>query len=222
MYSFDWNVMSTAVKYIGGGLVTTLGISVSALVFGVIVGLPVGIMRSAEHANSFVKSVLSTYVEVFRNIPVLVLIVWIYYVLPILVGLNLSPIVAGTLALALNTGAFLSEVFRGGIKGIPVGQQEASVSLGLTRSLTLRYVTLPQVLRKMLAPLLNQFIVLIKESALVAYIGVLDVMHRGDMISTEYSRPLEAFTVVAGFYLVICFCVSRLTRWIEVRVAIPE
>ena len=108
------------------------------------------------------------------------------------------------------------------ITGITSGQYDATQSLGFTYVGSMRYVILPQVMRKMLAPLLNQFIVLIKESALVAYIGALDVMHRGDMVATEYARPLEAYTVVAGTYFVMCFLASRSAHYVGARFSFPE
>ena len=220
MYEFDFSVAAVALGFVFRGAGLTIEISVAALVLGTIIGLPFGIVRA--HAGRILGAVLDIYIEVFRNIPALVQIVWMYYVLPILTQINLDAVTAGILALGLNTSAFLAEVFRGGILGVPVGQTEASASLGFTTPKTMAYVIVPQMLRKMLAPLLNQFIVLIKESALVAYIGVLDIMHRGDMISTQFARPLEAYTAVALAYWVICFGASRMARWLEVFFAIPD
>ncbi|MGE3148762.1 MAG: amino acid ABC transporter permease, partial [Pseudorhodoplanes sp.] len=137
-------------------------------------------------------------------------------------GVNLPPVAAGIIALGLNTGAFFSEIIRGGILGLPTGQQEAASVLGFRPIGALRYIILPQVLRKMLAPFLNQFIVLIKESSLVVYIGVVDILGRGDMISTQFARPLEAYTIVALWYFVLCFVASQTTRQLERRLAIPE
>jgi len=220
MYVFDWNTVGVAIGYIGQGLWLTMLVSLTSLAIGISLAVPIGIMRASK--NKLLITLLGFYVEIFRNIPVLVLIVWIYYVLPILTGFNLGPIAAGILALSLNTSAFLAEVFRGGISGISEGQREASASLGLNSLQTMVDVIIPQVIRRMMAPMLNQFIVLIKESALLSYIGVLEILQRGDQISTQFSRPLEAYTVVAMFYLVICFSVSQISRIIERRLAIPE
>lgn len=220
MYVFDWNTVGVAIGYIGQGVWLTLLVSISSLVIGISLAVPIGVMRSSK--NKLLVTFLGFYVEIFRNIPVLVLIVWIYYVLPILTGFNLGPFAAGILALSLNTSAFLAEVFRGGISGIAEGQREASASLGMNGLQTMVDVIIPQVIRRMMAPMLNQFIVLIKESALLSYIGVLEILQRGDQISTQFSRPLEAYTVVAMFYLVICFSVSQISRIIERRLAIPE
>lgn len=220
MYTFDWNTVSIAIPYIGKGLWLTALVSLASLMLGIAIAIPIGILRAT--GNRIVSALLGAYVELFRNVPVLVLVVWIYYVLPIVTGLNLAPIAAGILALSLSTGAFLSEVFRGGIKGISVGQHEAGATLGLTGFQIMADIIIPQVARRMLAPMLNQFIILIKESALLSYIGVLEILQRGDQISTQFSRPLEAYTVVALFYFLICFTVSQATSRIERRYAIPE
>lgn len=220
MYQFDFDVFWLALKFIGMGVPLSFGISLAALVLGVVVGVPIGIITSAP--GRIVNTLLGAYVEIFRNIPVLVQIVWVYYVLPILTGINLDPVTAGIIALGLNTSAFLAEIIRGGIIGVPTGQRETASTLGFSPIETMQSIILPQVMRKMMAPFLNQFIVLIKESALVAYIGVVDLMHRGDLISTQFSRPLEAYTVVAIWYFVLCFCASRASRYVEAKLAIPE
>ncbi len=221
MYQFDMNVILLGAKYVAQGIPLTVAVSLGALVVGVIIGLPLGIFRSGR-SNGVLRAMAEGYIEIFRNVPVLVQIVWFYYVLPIFTGVNLDPITASIIALGLNTGAYLGEIFRGGISGISGGQYDASGSLGFTRAASMRYVILPQVFRKMLSPLVNQFIVLIKESALVAYIGVLDVMHRGDLVSTDYARPLEAYTIVAAVYFLLCFLASRGARFVEQRYSFPE
>ncbi len=220
MYVIDWDSAWTAIRYIGSGLPLTIFISLTSLFFGVCFGVPIGMIRS--QGGSVAGRLLAGYVELFRNVPVLVLIVWVYYVLPILTGIKLSPIVAGIVALSLNTSAFLSEVFRGGILNTPRGQNEAASSLGLSYVDTMRFVVLPQVARRMIAPMLNQFIVLIKESALVAFIGVLEIMHRSDLVSNQLARPIEAYTVVALYYFALCFAVSKLARYAERKVTVQE
>lgn len=220
MYVFDWHIVGIAIDYIGRGLWLTVLVSFASLALGIALALPIGILRSTR--NKLLFAVLGAYVELFRNVPVLVLVVWIYYVLPIVTGYNMGPIAAGILALSLSTSAFLAEVFRGGILGIAAGQREASASLGLNGFQTMHDVIIPQVFRRMLAPMLNQFIILIKESALLSYIGVLEILQRGDQISTQFSRPLEAYTVVALFYFLICFSVSQISLRIERRFTIPE
>ena len=212
--------MLNAVPFILAGVPLTLWISLAALTIGFAIGLPIGILRTSHFR--LLNAVLGLYVEIFRNTPVLVQIVWFYYVLPIFIHLDIAAVDAGIIALGLNTSAYLAEIFRGGIIGTAAGQSEAAFSLGFTSVGTMQYVVLPQVARKMLAPFINQFVVLVKDSALVAYIGVLDIMHRGDVVTVQTSRPLEVYTTVAIAYFVLCFVASKLTGWIEVRFAIPQ
>lgn len=221
MYVFNADVILIGAGYIAYGIFTTIFISCLALLIGLLIGMPLGIFRSS-HESGFLRKITDVYIEIFRNIPVLVQIVWFYYVLPIMTGVNFDPLTAAIIALGLNTSAFLAEIFRGGINGVSSGQSDASASLGFTHRGKMRYIIIPQVLRKMLSPLLNQFIVLIKESALVAYIGVLDIMHRGDLITTAYSAPLESYTIVAFYYFVLCYLASLSARYVERRFAFPE
>ena len=221
MYAFNTDVIWIGAGYIAQGITTTIMVSCMALLLGLLIGLPLGVFR-ASHPAGVLRKITDGYIEIFRNIPVLVQIVWFYYVLPIMTGVNFDPITAAIIALGLNTSAFLAEIFRGGINGVPTGQHDASASLGFTQGASMRHIILPQVLRKMLSPLVNQFIVLIKESALVAYIGVLDIMHRGDLITTEYSAPLESYTIVAAYYFVLCYLASRAAGYVERRFSFPE
>jgi len=221
MYIFNSDIIWTAIRYIGQGVGITITISCLALLLGLVIGMPLGVLRSSV-STGFLRKLTDAYIELFRNVPVLVQIVWIYYVLPIMTGVNFEPVQAAIIALGLNTSAFLAEIFRGGINGVPSGQYEASSSLGFTHTSSMRYIILPQVLRKMLSPLVNQFIVLIKESALVAYIGVLDIMHRGDLITTEFSAPLESYTVVAAYYFLLCYTASKISMYVERKYSFPE
>ncbi|MER8843687.1 amino acid ABC transporter permease [Mesorhizobium australicum] len=221
MYVFNADAVWFGASYISQGIFITILISCLALFAGLVIGMPLGVMR-ASHAKGFLRKLSDGYIEIFRNIPVLVQIVWFYYVMPILTGVNFDPITAAVIALGLNTSAFLAEIFRGGINGVPTGQHDASASLGFTHAASMRHIIMPQVVRKMLSPLVNQFIVLIKESSLVAYIGVLDIMHRGDLITTEYSAPLESYTIVAIYYFALCYLASKVTGFVEQRFSFPE
>lgn len=220
MYSFDMQVALDNFPFILEGLKITLQITLMSFVIAILLGLVIGISRVFQ--VPILDQLLKIFIEVFRNTPVIVQIVWFYYVVPSVFNLNLTAIQASVLALGLNTAAYLAEVFRGGIFSVPQGQTEASRSLGFSSVSTLRYVVVPQASRKMLAPILNQLIVLIKDTALVAYIGVMDLMQRSFIVSTNTARPLESYTTVALIYLVLCFGASKLTSWIEKKYAVRE
>lgn len=212
----------------GAGL--TLSLSAAALGLAVLIGLLTAIARGSRWAP--VRLISGAYVELIRTLPLFVLILWVFYALPILVqGLDpdgvafallgwiaeLTPFTAAVIALALNAGAFLSEIFRAGIEAVPRGQVEAALSLGMDRWLTLRRIVLPQALRRMLPPTVGQFIHTVKDSSLASAIGLAELTRRATELQTQTYRPLELYTLLALEYLVILLVLSRLSRWLEGR-----
>lgn len=212
----------------GAGL--TLGLSACALVLAMGIGLVTAVARGSAYRP--LRLISGTYVELMRTLPLFVLLLWVFYALPILVqGLDpegtgfallgwistLTPFTAAVIALALNAGAFLSEIFRAGIEGVPKGQVEAARSLGMGRWLTLRRIILPQALRRMLPPIVGQFIHTVKDSSLASAIGLAELTRRATELQTQTYRPLELYTLLALEYLVILLLLSRLSRWLERR-----
>jgi polar amino acid transport system permease protein len=220
VYEFDWQVLWDNAGFVAQGIPITLTVSVGGILIGLVLGVPIAL--GLVSTIPFLPRVLRAYVEVFRNIPLLVQIVWFYYVLPIATGYQIEPLQAGTLAVGLNASAYIAEIIRGGITGIAAGQTEASRSLGMSYGESMRHVILPQTGRRMVAPMANMFVVLIKESALVSYIGVLDILHRGDIVQVSTFAPLESYTLVAVYFFVIVTVVTLLMRWVERRFAVAE
>jgi polar amino acid transport system permease protein len=220
MAEFDWSVIREYSWYVAQGVPVTLLISGGGILLGLIFG--VAIAFGLISRIRVLRWVLRAYVEVFRNTPVLVQIVWFYYVIPIVTGLELGPMQAGVLALGLNASAYIAEIVRGGIVGMPAGQTEAARSLGLSHWGAMRRVILPQAGRRMIAPLANMFVVLIKESALVSYIGVLEILHRGDVVQVETFKPLEAYTLVAVYYFIVITVITTLLRRLERKLVVVE
>ncbi len=212
----------------GAGL--TLGLSAAALVLAMAIGLLTAIARGSRWRA--LRVISGAYVELMRTLPLFVLLLWVFYAMPILVqGLDpdgigfralgwiadLTPFMAAVIALALNAGAFLSEIFRAGIEGVPRGQVEAAQSLGMGRWLTLRRIVLPQALRRMLPPTVGQFIHTVKDSSLASAIGLAELTRRATELQTQTYRPLELYTLLALEYLVILLVLSRISRWLERR-----
>lgn len=220
MYEFDWNVIWEYGGYVAQGIPTTLLIAVVAIAVGVSLGTLIAIGLISRTA--ILRIILRGYVELFRNTPVLVQIVWFYYVLPMVFGFQLGALGAGILALGLNTSAYVAEIIRGGIVGLPVGQMEAARSLGMSYWQAMGKVILPQTARRMIAPISNMFVVLIKETALLSYIGVLEILHRGDIVQVSTFKPLEAYTLVAFYYLVVITFFTWVLRRVEKRYAVVE
>jgi len=162
------------------------------------------------------------YVELVRSVPLLVLILWVYYGLPQLTGLTLSVFWAGVIALALSDSAFQAEIFRGGIQSIARGQYEAAYSVSLGYRDTMRYVILPQALRRILPALGNQLIYMLKMSSLVSVIGMQELTRKAnELVVVEY-RPLEIYTILVLEYLVLILLVSSGVRWLERRLQSDE
>ncbi|MEC9433544.1 MAG: amino acid ABC transporter permease [Pseudomonadota bacterium] len=203
--------------FLAGGVWDTILLSVTAMAFSILAGLIVAL--PAIGTNKWGRRANLLYVEVFRAIPILVLILWVYYGLPVVAGVAINVFWAGVLALALSDSAFEAEIFRAGIQSVPKGQTEAAQALGLTWSQTMRQVILPQALRRILPPLANQFAYMLKMSALVSVIGMQELTRRAnELVVTEY-RPLEIYTVLVLEYLVLILAVSQSVRWLERRMA---
>lgn len=201
--------------FLAGGVWDTILLSATAMAFSILAGLIVAL--PAIGTNKWGRRANMVYVEVFRAIPILVLILWVYYGLPVVAGIAINVFWAGVFALALSDSAFEAEIFRAGIQSVPKGQTEAAQALGLTWVQTMRRVILPQALRRILPPLANQFAYMLKMSALVSVIGMQELTRRAnELVVTEY-RPLEIYTVLVLEYLVLILCVSQSVRWLERR-----
>ena len=160
------------------------------------------------------RALVVGYVELVRGTPLLVQIYFIYFVLPAL-NISLSPLVSGALALSLNAAAYISEIFRGGIESIDTGQMEAARALGLDYPAAMRWVILPQTLRRVLPPLTNEAVALLKDSSLVSVVGVTELMRRGREIATETGAPTTLYLGVAAFYLLMTLPLTWLVRRLE-------
>ena len=188
-------------QFMAEGLKLTLLVAVLSIVFGSVLGLIVVLMRLAPFR--VVDWTARVFIDFIRSTPLLVLLLWIFFALPILTGLSFTPLVAGVLTLSLHSAAFLGEIFRAGILSIERGQRHAALSLGMRPSQAFRRVVLPQAVGRMLPPTGNIFIGLIKDSALVSIVGVVELTWQAQVIGGYTLRELEAFTVVAFFYVVL-------------------
>ncbi len=200
-------------KFLINGTWSTLSMSFLALLISIVVGLLIAIPGIAK--NKPLRRTNLVYVEFVRAIPLLPLILWVYYGLPTIAGIQLDYFWAGVFALALSDSAFEAEIFRAGIQSIPKGQSEAARTVGLTYFQSMRYVVLPQAIRRILPALGNQFAYMVKMSALVSVIGLQELTRRAnELIVTEY-RALEIYSVLILEYLVIILIISQGVRWLE-------
>lgn len=202
-------------KFLLSGFWLTIAISVISISLSVVTGLFVSLPGLSK--NPYIRSVNRTYVEIFRSIPVLVMILWTYYGLPILLGISLGPFAAGIAALALSDSAFEAEIFRGGIQSIERGITEAADSLGFTYYQKMWHVVLPLALRRILPPLGNQFVYMLKMSSLVSIIGLQELTRKANELSVTVYRPLEIYTVLVCEYLLVVLLASWMVRRLEVK-----
>jgi His/Glu/Gln/Arg/opine family amino acid ABC transporter permease subunit len=216
-YKFDWDVVFTPdmITIVVIGLKYTLLVSVLSLLLGNVIGLLAALMR-ISHKAPF-SQIAYIYIDFFRTTPALVQLIWIFYVLPIVIGINLDPISAGVIALSLNAGAFLAEVFRGGIESISKGQRDAASVLGLSRIQSFVYVLLPQALRRVLPATGNVLIGLIKDSALLTTIAVPELTYQIQTDVARTFRPLELYTALACMYFALTYPLSLAASSLERR-----
>ena len=217
---FDWLILSpnnvnglTNLKFLLSGFTTTIFISVVSILFSIVLGLVVAIPSLAK--SKFLTYLNVGYVEIVRAIPLLVLILWIYYGLPIMTGISFSPFVSGIIALSISESAFQAEIFRAGINSIKKAQWEAGSSLGLNFFKRLRLVILPQAIKNILPAIGNQFVYVLKMSSLVSIIGIGDLTRKANELVVTTYRPLEIYTFLILEYLVLILIVSYFVRKLE-------
>ena len=203
----------TNLKFLLGGLTTTIYISVVSIIISAVIGFIVAIPSLAK--NKFLTYINIGYVEIVRAIPLLVLILWIYYGLPIMTGISFSPFVSGIIALSISESAFQAEIFRAGINSIKKAQWEAGSSLGLNFFKRLRLVIFPQAIKNILPALGNQFVYVLKMSSLVSIIGIGDLTRKANELVVSTYRPLEIYTFLILEYLVLILIVSYFVRKLE-------
>lgn len=202
------------------GLYYTILLSVTAILISVTTGLLIALPGFSD--NRILRGVNRTYVEIVRAIPILVLILWVYYGLPQMAGISISIFWAGVIALALSDSAFQAEIFRAGIQSINRGQYEAATTISLSYWDTMRFVILPQAIRRILPALGNQLVYMLKMSSLVSVIGMQELTRKAnELVVTEY-RPLEIYTILVLEYLVLILVVSAMVRWLERRLQTDE
>jgi len=216
---FDVAALYKAIPALFWGATVTLRVTVLSIVIGLLIGIVAGLAR--VWPNTFLRTVASAYIELVRGTPLLVQIFLVYFGLPAL-GLNLDPFVAGIIAMGVNSGAYVGEIVRGGIESIAQGQMEAALSLGMTWWQAMYYVILPQAFVRILPPLGNEFIALLKDSSLVSTIAIAELTRTGQIIITRTFKSFEIWSGVALFYFVMTYAISRVVKYSEKRLRYSE
>ena len=225
--NWGWYVISpstsqgiTNIQFLLGGLKDTIILSLVSIVLAMVLGFLIALPGIA--ANRTAQAINLIYVELVRAVPLLVLILWVYYGLPQVAGVSISIFLASVLALGISDSAFQAEIFRAGIQSIQRGQVEAADALGLKYSQKMRLIILPQAIKVILPPLGNQFVYMLKMSSLASVIGMQELTRRAnELVVTEY-RPLEIYTFLILEYLVLILIVSAGVRWLERKMQTEE
>jgi polar amino acid transport system permease protein len=218
--TFDWTVVWQHREALAWGTATTLLLTVATMAIAVPCGIVVAALRL--YAIAPVRAIATAYVELFRNLPLILVVFWAFYVVPILIGVGLSPLATGLAALALNVTAYNAETFRAGINSIRRGQVEAAVALGMSRMQALRRVVLPQAGRRILPVLASTWVSLFKDTSLVSVIAVSELAYTSMQIRAQTFRVLEMLTAMALIYWLLGYPQAKLVDWIQRRYAVSE
>jgi polar amino acid transport system permease protein len=217
VYHWDFYFLERYLPLLWKGVLVTLAYTVGTIFLGLVIGLLVGLGRLSK--SKLINIPLIGFIEAFRCTPLLVQIVWFYYALPVLLGIQIPATAAAVMTLSFYTAAFYAEIFRGGIVSIEQGQWDAGRALGLGPWHMMRKVILPQAIRRMIPPFVNQSITQLKNTSLVSTIAVPDLLYQGTLITADTYRPLEVYTVVALIYFAMLFPSTLLAQAYERRLA---
>jgi polar amino acid transport system permease protein len=216
-YAWDFSFLWAYRWLILAGLGVTIAYTVGTILLGLAIGLVTGLLRLSR--NPMITAPLVAYVEIFRCTPLLVQIVWFYYALPVVLGIDIPAHLAAVLVLSLYTGAFYAEIIRGGVNSIERGQWDAARAIGMRRNQVMRHIILPQAVKRMIPPFMNQSIIQLKNTSLVSTIAVADLLYQGTIITAATYRPLEVYTMVAIIYFLVLFPLTLAAQQVERRLA---
>ena len=218
--SFDFSLIWNSLPLLLAGAGVTIEITAIAVGLGFIFGLITSVCRLS--GVKVLQVIAVCYVNIIRGTPMLVQIFLIYFALPMVIGERINPFVAAVAACSINSGAYVSEIFRAGIQSVDKGQMEAGRSLGLSWMQTMRYVILSQAFKHVIPPLGNEFISMTKETSLVSVIGFEELTRRGQLIIAKTYGSFEIWLTVAAIYLVMTLTIARLVSYLERRFATDD
>jgi polar amino acid transport system permease protein len=212
--NYDWHFDAVwdNLPFLLDGLKMTVALAVLSMAVSLLLGLLLSLARLSRWR--VLRAVATGYTELIRGTPLLVQLLWIYYSLPILAGLVLSPFMTAFIGLTLNLTAFVAEVYRAGILSIARSQREAALALGMSGWQAMRRVILPQSVRRVIPPMGSIWVSLFKDTALVSVIAVPDLMYQGKVLAIDTYRPLEIYTAVALIYFVVTYPQARSVDWL--------
>lgn len=210
-FQIAWDYRAVFVR----GAIVTAQLTFWATLIGLALGLPLGLMRRSQ--LRLLSAPAATFIELFRSTPALVQLVWIYYALPILTGLQMSNMTSVSVGLGLHAAAYFAEIFRAGINSISRGQWDAARAIGMTYTQTMRRIILPQAIRRMIPPFINEFASLIKLTTLGSTLAVYELLHESNNLINNTYRPLEIYTVLAVAFAALIYPIIYASQKLEQR-----
>ncbi len=219
---FKWD-FSVVIEYQGNlyrGLGVTFELSIIIILASMVGGIIIGAGRYSK--NRLFNWPATAYIEMFRNTPVLVQIVWFYYAFPVLIGIQMEGFYAALIGIGLNMIAYSADIVRGGIQSIEKGQWEAAKSIGMDYLGVMRRIILPQALRRMIPPFANRVIEAVKATSLASTIAVAELLYEGQTLANTVYRPFELYTAVAVLYFFATYPLALFSYWLERKLAIDS
>jgi glutamate/aspartate transport system permease protein len=215
-FSFlDWNVISS---FIAKGLFFSVQLTLIAMVGGILLGTVLALMRLSS--NPWLSQPAAAYINVMRSIPLVMVILWFFLLIPLLAGKPLGAEMSAIVTFTLFEAAYYAEIMRAGIQSVPKGQVHAGYAVGMGYGQTMQFIILPQAFRNMLPVLLTQTIVLFQDTSLVYAIGAYDLLKGFDVAGKNFNAPVEAYLVAACTYFAICFALSMVVKRLQAKIAI--
>jgi polar amino acid transport system permease protein len=217
MVTYDWNfgIIFQYREIFVTGLYVTVQLTVLSILFSVILGLIVSLFRMSR--NPIILYPTVAYIEFLRAMPIMILLVWIYYCLPIILGIKMGGMASSIIALSLYSSAFYAEIFRAGIQSIEKGQIDAAQAVGMTPVLSFRRIVLPQAFRRTLPPFISQCILVFKNTTLCYALAVPEILYQGESLSMDTFRPLEILTIIAIVFVSIVIPITLVVNVLEKR-----
>jgi len=216
-YQFAWEVVAEYRVWLFEGVLLTLKIALVSMAFAMVLGLIVALLRMSPIWP--IRSLASLYISIFRAIPPLVFILWMYYGVTLVTGVNIEAFTSGVICLSLQYAAWLAEIYRSGLQAIDKGQGEAAMSTGLSRTRAFTRVIWPQAWRIIIPPIANNLVGIIKDSSLVGVIGLNELMRQSQIATSLTFRPFELYTAAMVIYIVLTLAIARMASFLEQRAA---
>jgi polar amino acid transport system permease protein len=218
--NLDWSIIPASAGALAHGALITIALTVLTMSIAVPCGIAVAMLRESRLPP--VAFVATCFVELFRNLPIILVVYWAFYVMPVVFDLAFSPFITGLVALSLNNTAYNSETFRSGIKSIRKGQTEAALALGMSEAQAFRKIVLPQAMRRVLPVLATTWVTLFKDTSLVSVIAVGDLAHTAMQIRSQTFRVIEMLTAMAAIYWLMGYPQAKMADWIHKKFGVTE